>query len=120
MPFGTQEGKFILFLKKNSFQLDSALFNNSMRLVSRKKGAVVSQLCSSVMSEWQCSLNTENKREKQRGESLKMNKLADMFFTDRPMEQREAYYLSFSSSFCLRKLCLESSQKIFHRVEYKI
>lgn len=57
-------------------------------------------------------------RKESREEGLKTNTLAETFLSDRPMEQREMYYLFFS--FCMGKLCLESSRKIFHHVEYYI
>lgn len=51
LTFGTQERKFILFLKIYSFQLDSTLSIIQWDQWEIKKGAVVSQLCSSAVSE---------------------------------------------------------------------
>lgn len=67
VPFGTQERKFILFLKIYSFQLDSTLFNNSMRSVRNIKGAVVSQLCSLVVSGTAASTQVIKGRQKDQG-----------------------------------------------------
>lgn len=108
VPFGAHERKFILFLTIYPFQLDSTLFNNSMRSVRNKKGAVVSQLCSSAVSEWHYSLNTGNKREKERSGQRAwkwINQLKTSLVTD--LWSKERHIISFS--FSMVKLYLESS-----------
>lgn len=118
VPFGTQESKFILFLRIYSFQLDSTLFNNSMRSVRNKKGAVVSQLCSSAVSEWHCSLSTGNKRGEERSGQRAwkwINQLKISLVTD--LWSKERYIISLSH-FAWWNYALKGAGKEFHHIEH--